>query len=130
MALVYLFSKSINPRNFVFAKTGKDGALRAGAIPLQLEAWGGPGDIYHIRVRRAGEQCEDAGEAAGSGPAADEAAHNLVHGNNSRLKIGNDGSVAVVAGLRTFLSTLPGAAFGVSGRAWMFQFRQRSDMQF
>lgn len=56
---------------------------------------------------------------------------NDLHSDTSHVELGDDGSFALKArGHRSFLSSLPEAFFGVSGKAWMFQFRQRPDMQF
>jgi alpha-glucosidase len=139
---VYLFSKYPSPHNFVFANgaDGADGADASDAAGDSLtiagerfafEAVLAGDDVYRIRIgndrlwprnhNRSGLVPE-----AGAGR----------RGRTTRLEAGRDGALALKAPAkaggpeRVFLASLAGAAFGVSGKAWMFQFRQRPDMHF
>lgn len=132
---MYLFSKYFNPHNFVFADHLKDGVFQVAGEPYTFESAGTADDVYHIRIRNPEKWPRDHSRA-GLTPLEVDARG---HGKHSRLEIGHDGGFALKAGFgtalggalgRTFLATLSGAAFGVCGKAWLFQFRQRPDMQF
>lgn len=124
---MYLFSKYFSPRNFVFADGLADGKLSVGSERFDFEADACGDDVYHIRIRNASKWPLDPNRA-GIAPLPN--ANRDGKGRHTHLHIGQDGGFALRAGMRTFLSTLHGAAFGVSGNMWLFQFRQRADMQF
>jgi alpha-glucosidase len=123
---VYLFSKFFNPHNFRFADAYQSDAYRIGEESFALEAHSIADDVWRLRVRNARWQ-GDPGRSGLETRAPVASAH-----HQARLEIGHDGAIALRAGAlgRAFLASLSGAAFGVSGRAWMFQFRLRPDMQF
>ncbi|MDB5048924.1 MAG: Alpha-glucosidase [Fibrobacteres bacterium] len=124
---MYLFSKYFNPHNFLFADRCEKGILTVNGESFTLEARAAGEDTYRITVRNPSRWPEDHNR---SGLTPDESAHGQ-KGGISHLEIGRDGGLSLKARMgRTFLGSLPGAAFGVSGKAWMFQFRQRPDMQF
>lgn len=124
---MYLFSKFFNPHNFVFADRFAKDVLTVAGEDFPVEAERAGEDVYRIRVKSASRWPEDHSRA-GLSPLD---AFDLKSGS-TRLEIGSDGALALKAGAlgRTFLGSLSGASFGVCGKAWMFQFRQRPDMQF
>jgi alpha-glucosidase len=125
---VYLFSKYFNPRNFVFADRLENGSLHAGGQSFRLEARASSNDVYRIALRNGSLWPTDPNR---SGLAELPRNPDGLKGRHSHLDIGRDGAIALKARMgRTFLASLQGAAFGVCGKAWMFQFRQRPDMQF
>ena len=124
---MYLFSKYFNPRNFIFADRLHQGTLSVGGEAFSLEASASGDDVYRITVRNAARWPVDANRA-GLTPLEET---DGLKGKISHLVLGGDGTLALKARMgRTFLASLAGAAFGVCGKAWMFQFRQRPDMQF
>lgn len=132
---MYLFSKFFNPHNFVFAEGLEGGRLTVAGEHYALETVATAEDVYHIRIRHAGKWPHDHSRAGLTPLAPDPKGH----GRQTRLETGPDGGFALKAGLgtalggalgRNFLQTLQGAAFGTCGQAWLFQFRQRPDMQF
>jgi hypothetical protein len=120
---VYLFSKYFSPHNFIFANGLENGKLSVGDEAFDFEAEGGSDDIYRIRIRNDAKWPLQPSRS-GLTPLAPG------KGRHSHLHVGNDGGFSLRSGLRTFLTTLPGAAFGICGKQWLFQFRQHSDMQF
>jgi alpha-glucosidase len=124
---VYLFSKFFNPHNFVFADRFAKDVLTVAGEDFPVEAERAGEDVYRIRVKSAARWPDDHSRA-GLSPLD---AFDLKTGS-TRLEMGSDGGLALKAGAlgRTFLGSLAGASFGVCGKAWMFQFRQRPDMQF
>ena len=125
---MYLFSKYFNPHNFVFADRQDGDTLEIDGETFYVETQASGNDVYRIRIRNASRWPIDHNQAGMA--SLEEPAHAL-RGQVSHLDILRDGGFALKARLgRTFLGTLPGAAFGVSGKSWMFQFRQRPDMQF
>jgi alpha-glucosidase len=124
---VYLFSKFFNPHNFVFVDRHDKGTLTVGGEVFGLEASLVGEDVYHVQVKDPARWPRDhsrAGLSPDPSPSPKD--------RSTRLEIAPDGALSLKAGAlgRNFLSSLPGAAFGVCGKAWMFQFRQRPDMQF
>ncbi|HLP39984.1 MAG TPA: glycoside hydrolase family 31 protein, partial [Fibrobacteria bacterium] len=133
---MYLFSKYFNPRNFIFAEGGWSESLTVGGEKYAFEAVGSEDDVYHIRILNPSKWPRDHSRA-GLSPLRNP--DTSLKGRHSRLDVGSDGGFALKAGFgsalgghlgRTFLQTLHGAAFGTCGKAWLFQFRQRPDMQF
>ncbi len=126
---MYLFSKYFNPHNFRFADGQAQAGLRIGEKAFSLDARMVGEDVYRIRIGNDALWPQDHNRTP---LFADESGGEGLQGKATRLESGRDGSLALKAGAlgRTFLASLPGAAFGVCGRAWMFQFRQRPDMQF
>lgn len=123
---MYLFSKYFSPHNFLFADAFDGNAYRIGEETFAMDAKAVGDDVWRLRVRHPRwpvDHCR-------SGLHAEERTEGVRH--KARLEISRDGDMALKAGAlgRTFLGSLPGAGFGVSGQAWMFQFRLRSDMQF
>jgi alpha-glucosidase len=123
---VYLFSKYFHPNNFRFADAFAESAFRIGGETFALDAHSAGEDVWRLRIRHP----RWAVDHSRSGLLPDERADGSRH--KARLEIAHDGGLALRAGAlgRAFLTSLPGAAFGVSGQAWMFQFRLRPDMQF
>ncbi len=113
---MYLFSKFFSPRNFRFDDKNH---------PLQVNAC--DEDVFHLTLLNLPSTSEQ------SRPGL---SHLVLNSNGSpapKVHVGLDGhgSFSLKAGQnRTFLASLPGTFFGTSGQAWMFQFRQRPDMQF
>ena len=125
---MYLFSKYFNPHNFLFADRFEKDALTVGGKTFRLEVRAAADDVYRLSVGNPALWPEDHNRAGLATPQENPAG---LKGKASHLEIGGDGALALKARLgRTFLASLPGAAFGVCGKAWMFQFRQRPDMQF
>lgn len=136
---VYLFSKYFHPQNFRFADGLRNGVLSIDGASFSLDVTATSEDVYHIRLGNPILWPKDHSRAELTPLIPDPARQ----GRRSRLEFGADGGFKLKAGFapgvaadqaddpgRTFLSTLAGAAFGVSGKAWIFQFRQRPDMQF
>ena len=125
---MYLFSKYFNPHNFTFAEGMEGGNLRVADETFAVEAVGSDDDVYHIRIVNPAKWPQDHSRSRLTLPANPSPG---LRGRHTHLDLGPDGGFALRAGLgRAFLSTLHGAAFGISGQAWIFQFRQRPDMQF
>jgi alpha-glucosidase len=123
---VYLFSKYFNPHNFRFAEGFEANSFRIDGENFPLDAQSVGDDVWRLRVRHPRwpvDHCR-------SGLLPDERSEGARH--KARLEVAHDGGLSLRAGAlgRAFLASLPGAAFGVSGQAWMFQFRLRPDMQF
>ncbi|MDB5106843.1 MAG: Alpha-glucosidase [Fibrobacteres bacterium] len=125
---MYIFSKYFNPHNFVFADRFEKNALAVNGDSYAVEATAVGDDVYRIRIRNERLWPIDHSRA-GLTPAEEPAG---LKGRSTHLEIARDGSLSLKAGAlgRTFLGSLAGGSFGVSGKAWMFQFRQRPDMQF
>ena len=126
---MYLFSKFFNPHNFRFAGAFEKDAYRIGGDTFSLEAHAVGQDLFRIRISNPALWPVDHGRSALH---ADESHDPHKGAWGSRLEVARDGALALRAGAlsRAFLNSLPGAAFGVCGNSWMFQFRQRPDMQF
>ncbi len=124
---MYLFSKFFTPQNFVFADRWKEGELGTGTETFDFKAVAGMDDVYHLNVKSPRWPTNSSrSDLTPLVPGGSHLRSKLTH-----LELGQDGSLALKARMdRTFLASLPGAFFGVSGQAWMFQFRQRPDMQF
>ena len=156
---MYLFSKYFNPHNFAYADRLEDGILTVSGESFPLQAAATADDIYHLRILNADRWPRDHSRAGLAPLEADARGHGrhsrLDFGADGGFVLkagfgaglGNVFGAGLGAGLgggmgpapggplggalgKTFLATLPGAAFGVCGKAWLFQFRQRPDMQF
>lgn len=128
---MYLFSKHFTPQNFVFADRMENHSLQIGKEAFALETVAGLDDVYHLCVkspRWPGDPCRS---NLTPFPESANRSRSDLRGKHTHLELSRDGNLALKARLgRTFLSGLPGAFFGVSGKSWMFQFRQRPDMKF
>jgi alpha-glucosidase len=125
---VYLFSKSFSPQNFVFANRLRTNKLHVGQDTLKFSAIAGLEDVYHLSVEDLRWKNAAKSSELFFTPSPTPL---LLKGRHSSLVLGQDGSVELKGRqYRTFLASLPMAGFGLSGQAWMFQFRQRPDMQF
>lgn len=125
---MYLFSKYFNPHNFAFVERKDGDTLFVDGEAYHLETQSDGDDVYRIRVRNASRWPVDHNRS-GLEPLQETGPG--LRGKSTHLDIGRDGGLALKARLaRTFLASIPGAAFGVSGKSWLFQFRQRPDMQF
>jgi alpha-glucosidase len=133
---MYLFNKYFHPRNFVFADGLSEGVLSVAGESFAFSAESPGDEVHRIRVRHGGLWPVDWNRSGLTPPEpAPEG-----RPRQSRLDVGDDGGFTLKAGFpegapanhpgRAFLATLPGAAFGVCGKAWLFQFRLRPDMRF
>ncbi len=127
---MYLFSKYFSPQNFAFADKCDKDVLTVAGEPYSLEACLAGDDVYRVRISNAKRWPVDHGRA-GLSPVEPRDARAL-KGKVSRLDIAGDGGLSLKAGAldRGFLGSPAKAAFGVCGKAWMFQFHRRPDMQF
>jgi alpha-glucosidase len=129
---VYLFGKYFNSNNFRFADAFEGGAYRIGEETFALDAQSVGDEVWRLRVRHPRWAVDHCRSGLLPDERADGSRHKARTRAAARLEIAHDGGLALRAGAlgRAFLASLPGAAFGVSGQAWMFQFRLRPDMQF
>ncbi len=127
---MYLLHKYPHPLNFAFADRRRGETLGAGGMAFHLSVTSSADDIHHVEITRPALWPEDyrteplTPVRQGSwtdGAAKPETRLEIPEGAGFRLKDRRNG---------TLLEAEAGAWFGVSGAAWLFQFRREPEMAF
>jgi alpha-glucosidase len=128
---MYLLNKYCHPLNFRFADGREGGRLSMPDDRFDLHIESTKEDIYHIEVRNADRwprdvRCETPVFSNGRPWEAGTAA-----GGRTRLTVDETGGMGLARESgEALLTAEPSGWFGVSGPAWLFQFRRTPEMRF
>lgn len=119
------FHKIHHPANFRFARSCRKSALAIGADSFWARISSPDGWVHRLECANRRWPRQYSQSKLVPPPARGAAA------DGWSLRFGGDGSLSFrQPDGRVFLRTEPGRGFGVSGQAWLLQFRHEPDMQF
>ncbi len=122
------YLKFIDPANFIHAESFKDDGIRCGSRTFGFKIRTNGKGIHSLRISDPDLWPRDYIVSPPVEP--DDAFSNLV-GAMSALTVSGIGELRLSDSQgKPLLSSLPGKAFGVCGKAWMFRFRLDKGMQF